>query len=146
MASQPCESGENLVILGPVSTGKTGLAIGAMWEMAIDHDIAGRFVTSPSFLDDLRPRQQVDGMTRRLAKTDRRRVYLILQVLTVDEAMPFVGAVVDAVKRYVTDQDVLSRISAGLTRLADHGLGEHAGDSLLIEISMSPAPACPTSE
>jgi len=72
-----------------------------MWEMAIDHDIAGRFVTTPSFLDDLRPRQQVDGMTRRLAKTDRRRVYLILQVLTVDEAMPFVGAVVDAVKRYV---------------------------------------------
>jgi DNA replication protein DnaC len=57
---RPLESGANLIITGPVGVGKTGLAIGALWELQV-YDPQGRgpspmrFAGVPALLDALRP-------------------------------------------------------------------------------------------
>jgi DNA replication protein DnaC len=51
--------GQNLVLSGPVGTGKTGLAIGALRELHLA-GWASRYATVPDMLDAMRPRDRND--------------------------------------------------------------------------------------
>jgi DNA replication protein DnaC len=53
----------NLFLHGPIGTGKTGLAIGAMWELG-DRGMRPRFYGVPALLDQMRPGGDDDPMKR----------------------------------------------------------------------------------
>lgn len=52
----PTRSGRNLIVAGPVGSGKTGLAVGAMFALwAAAPTLPQRFVGAPALMDRLRP-------------------------------------------------------------------------------------------
>lgn len=55
---------------------------------------------------------------RRLAETETKRLEKMGQMITADRAMNLIGAMLGLVRENVTDRNVLSKIAAGLDRLA----------------------------
>jgi len=54
---------------------------------------------------------------RRLVESERRRLVDLQQMITAEQAMVFLAAITDAVKKHVDDRDTLAAISADLIRL-----------------------------
>lgn len=54
---------------------------------------------------------------RKLSESERKRLVDMQQLVTTNEAMLFVAAIVDAVRRHVSDRDTLAAISADIARL-----------------------------
>jgi DNA replication protein DnaC len=69
-------TGRNLFLLGPVGTGKTGLAIGALRELHL-RGLNVRFATVPDILDALRPKKP-DEPYSELGMRDLQRVQVLL--------------------------------------------------------------------
>ena len=57
---------------------------------------------------------------RKLVESERRRMVEMHQMLTTEEAMTLLAAVVDSLRRHVVDRKVLAAVSADLTRLVAH--------------------------
>lgn len=57
----------------------------------------------------------------RIAESERRRLVEMQQMMSNEQAMTLLAAVVDTVRRHVTDRDALKGISADLSRLIAHG-------------------------
>lgn len=64
MATAPWPRGENLILSGPVGTGKTGLLVGAMRAIWEDQGSVIAFVGVPAMLDQMRPGNDDDPMDR----------------------------------------------------------------------------------
>ena len=76
--------GANLLLLGSVGTGKTGLAIGVMRELFSD-GIGCRFGTVPDLLDGLRPRTGPDGRPDPTSGSAGLRALTTVDVLLMDD-------------------------------------------------------------
>lgn len=61
---------------------------------------------------------------RKLAESEVKREVLAQQMVKVDQAMVLVSALVDSVKRHVTDRDTLASISADFGRLLSISAGD----------------------
>jgi len=57
---------------------------------------------------------------RKLVESERKRLVEMHQMLTTEEAMTLLAAVVDTIRRHVVDRGALAAISADLTRLVTH--------------------------
>ena len=57
---------------------------------------------------------------RKLVESERRRMVEMHQMLTTEEAMTLLAAVVDSLRRHIVDRKVLAAVSADLTRLVAH--------------------------
>jgi hypothetical protein len=57
---------------------------------------------------------------RKLVESERKRMVEMHQMLTTEEAMTLLAAVVDSLRRHVVDRKVLAAVSADLTRLVAH--------------------------
>ncbi len=66
-------------------------------------------------------------LRRRLVETEHKRLVALEQLLTAEQAMVLVSAVVDAVRRHVTDRPTLAAISEDITRLVSSADGRTAG-------------------
>lgn len=68
IAADPCANGAGLILTGGVGAGKTGVAIGALWEF---HVAAGgdlQFISTTALLDALKPESGEDDVLRSLQK------------------------------------------------------------------------------
>lgn len=63
---------------------------------------------------------------RKVAESETKRQVQLKQMLTVSQAMTYLTAVVDLVKRHVTDEDALRAISRDITGLVVHQDGARA--------------------
>lgn len=73
--------------------------------------------------------QEVYGLIeqrRKVAESEAKRQVQLKQTLTVSQAMTFLTAVVDMVKRHVRDEEALRAISRDITRLVAHQNGATA--------------------
>lgn len=61
--------------------------------------------------------QQLIEQRRRLVETERKRLVDLQQMMTAEQAMLFLSAVVDIVRRHVSDRNVLAAITADVDRL-----------------------------
>lgn len=61
-ATDPVTAGRNLLIFGGVGTGKTGLAVGALWELHALNEKPLRFVAVSRLLDALKPGGGDEGL------------------------------------------------------------------------------------
>lgn len=109
--------GENLFLFGPVGTGKTGLAIGALWE--INELSAGSvaFWSAPDLFDQMRPgAPEPDPMARA-----KRVGILVLDDLGVEKASDWVRerlyVLIDA--RYGDELPTIVTSNRGLPSLAE---------------------------
>ena len=72
---------------------------------------------APAVWDDL---CRLLDQRRKLVESERRRMVEMHQMLTTEEAMTLLAAVVDSLRRHVVDRKVLAAVSADLTRLVAH--------------------------
>jgi hypothetical protein len=63
---------------------------------------------------------EVIEQRRRLTESERKRLVEMQQMLSTEQAMVLLAAVVDTVRRHVTDRTALAAISADLGRLVAH--------------------------
>lgn len=93
-------------------------AAGKVPEMqAALHDIEGLIVRG---LADYAAWQEVGGVLeqrRKLVESERKRLVEMQQMITSEQAMVMLAAVVDTVRRHVTDRTALAAISADIARL-----------------------------
>lgn len=68
---------------------------------------------------------------QRLAESERRRLVEMQQMLTAEQAMTFLAAVLDSVRQHVTDRKVLAAVSAELASIAA-GPGGRAARSVSV--------------
>lgn len=63
---------------------------------------------------------------RKLVESERKRLLDLQLVITADKAMLLMAAVVDVIRRNVTDKHILAAISADITKLVSIGAGREA--------------------
>lgn len=121
MGDRPVDGGENLLLTGPVGTGKTGLAVGALW---VFHEVGQQglqFVSVPYLLDGLRP--EAEDPASLLAC--QRAIVLVLDDLGAEKPSDWVRerlyVLVNA--RYEQQLPTIATTNLDLTRLATN-LGE----------------------
>lgn len=78
--------------------------------------------TAAERADEANWREIIDliGERRTLVESERRRMVMLRQYITAEQAMTFSTAVVEAVRRHVTDPKALRAISQELARLLEH--------------------------
>lgn len=82
--------------------------------------IIGEGLTIHEILNEV---QNLIDQRRRLIESEQKRLTMAQQMITSEQAMVFVAAIVDTVRRNVTDRDALQAISMDISKLTMLGAG-----------------------